>query len=623
MAVAIVLTGPQDTRLIHWAARLAIAREDGLILFWALKRRGETKVATCCDPEQIPDELKTACDTLYDKFQLVSSEDETDDGEDNATQEAEDAARLQLEVVTISSAAMPTDLEKEIDERIIGCLIVPRDAQLKSGTPESALHDHMLQHIPCEIVFLTPGTKETTQLCRQIVTPVGEGPHSASCLRMANQICSASNAQLVALHIEPEFDITAKQAAEQILTKTVNRALGSEQEQLTKRVILEDDVVDGIKEAVDETTDLIILGMKRSRITKRFSSHGVADRLVNSNPGPAVAIVQSAIPLSSQLGRWFDSLVSGTVPQLPRDHRVNLVERIQRSSQWDFDFVVLICLSTLIAAVGLIQDSAAVVIGAMLVAPLMTPLLGNGLSITQGNQLLFRGTIMTVLRGFLLAFFVSWCVGMLASGAIITEEMAARGNPSPLDIAVAMVGGIAAAYASGRPNLLSALPGVAIAASLVPPIATSGIAMSAGDFGLSISAAMLFFTNIVAIVLGTWIAFRAVGIRSVHEHGDFDRWTWGAGAALLILVVSLGVYESMTKQKNTQTLLQDRLNALAETDNWNCTDVEAIRVDGKKKLIVNLHSPRGMPDERMTKIRETVRDAFDNPINVEYVTTTE
>ena len=415
MAVAIVLTGPQDTRLIHWAARLAIAREDGLILFWALKRRGETKVATCCDPEQIPDELKTACDTLYDKFQLVSSEDETDDGEDNATQEAEDAARLQLEVVTISSAAMPTDLEKEIDERIIGCLIVPRDAQLKSGTPESALHDHMLQHIPCEIVFLTPGTKETTQLCRQIVTPVGEGPHSASCLRMANQICSASNAQLVALHIEPEFDITAKQAAEQILTKTVNRALGSEQEQLTKRVILEDDVVDGIKEAVDETTDLIILGMKRSRITKRFSSHGVADRLVNSNPGPAVAIVQSAIPLSSQLGRWFDSLVSGTVPQLPRDHRVNLVERIQRSSQWDFDFVVLICLSTLIAAVGLIQDSAAVVIGAMLVAPLMTPLLGNGLSITQGNQLLFRGTIMTVLRGFLLAFFVSWCVGMLLS----------------------------------------------------------------------------------------------------------------------------------------------------------------------------------------------------------------
>ena len=103
--------------------------------------------------------------------------------------------------------------------------------------------------------------------------------------------------------------------------------------------------------------------------------------------------------------------------------------------------------------------------------------------------------------------------------------MYARGAPNLLDLVVALASGVAGAYAMGRPNLISALPGVAIAAALVPPIATAGLALTMGDFVLSGGATLLFFVNIIAIVLGTAITFWCVGI-STREKGERPAQNW-------------------------------------------------------------------------------------------------
>ena len=180
-------------------------------------------------------------------------------------------------------------------------------------------------------------------------------------------------------------------------------------------------------------------------------------------------------------------------------------------------------LSTMIAALGLIQNSGAVVIGAMLVAPLMNPLASIGYSLALGHVNLIRNSMYTVMFGFATALAIgmiigslvqitSW-IGLVGQGVNCNgSEIQGRVHPNLLDWFVAFVSGVAAAYAMGRPKLLSALPGVAIAAALVPPIATSGLLLSVGQFQLSIGALLLFFTNIVAIVLGTACAFWAVGI---------------------------------------------------------------------------------------------------------------
>jgi uncharacterized hydrophobic protein (TIGR00271 family) len=205
------------------------------------------------------------------------------------------------------------------------------------------------------------------------------------------------------------------------------------------------------------------------------------------------------------------------VPQLDKPDRVELVDRLQMGSVFNFDFISLISLSTIIAALGLLDDSAAVVIGAMLVAPLMTPLVGMGFALIQVNERLMKTSIGSVLSGFAVAFFIGAMLGALVSLLTtleVSDQMASRDAPSLVDLFVALFSGVAGAYAMSRPNLISALPGVAIAAALVPPIATSGMALTMGDFELAGGALLLFFTNIVAIVLGTTMTFWAVGINT-------------------------------------------------------------------------------------------------------------
>ena len=151
-------------------------------------------------------------------------------------------------------------------------------------------------------------------------------------------------------------------------------------------------------------------------------------------------------------------------------------------------------------------------------APLMTPLLGCGLAVVQGNFPLFRSAAKAILYGFLCALIIGFLMGMVAAPMTgLTSEMASRGGPSLLDMGVAFASGVAASYCLARPKLGAALAGVAIAAALVPPIATVGIALSFGETVVARGAALLFATNVVAIVLGAAINFYAAGIRGAAK----------------------------------------------------------------------------------------------------------
>ena len=157
----------------------------------------------------------------------------------------------------------------------------------------------------------------------------------------------------------------------------------------------------------------------------------------------------------------------------------------------------------------------------------------------------------------------------------ISQQMLARNAPNVLDLIVAMASGVAAAYAMGRPHLVSALPGVAIAAALVPPIATAGLSVPLGSWGLAGGASLLFFTNVIAIVLGTAITFWAVGISTyvTGKSGQTVRlWPryWFAGLVLISCVLAVEVNyfnkiggnpkaESQEINSNTEAIV-DNLN---------------------------------------------------------------
>jgi uncharacterized hydrophobic protein (TIGR00271 family) len=168
-------------------------------------------------------------------------------------------------------------------------------------------------------------------------------------------------------------------------------------------------------------------------------------------------------------------------------------------------FGTLIILSTTIAALGLIANSAAVVIGAMLVAPLMTPILAVAAALVHGQVRRLGISTAVLVGGTAAAIATGWLVSRLAPGTLtaaeLTPELLARTGPSLLDLGVAIAAGLAGGYVLTHPRAGSSLPGVAIAVALVPPLATVGISLELGSTSAAEGALLLFITNLVAIVL--------------------------------------------------------------------------------------------------------------------------
>ena len=149
----------------------------------------------------------------------------------------------------------------------------------------------------------------------------------------------------------------------------------------------------------------------------------------------------------------------------------------------------MLCLAAVVASMGLLQDSPAVVIGSMLLAPLMTPMLGCGLALAQANPRLGNSALASVGVGLLCTLAVSSLIGVVTPGSELTPQILARGNPTALDLVVALASAAAAAYALARPSLVGSIAGVAIATALVPPLCSVGLSLAYLSFANALGAA--------------------------------------------------------------------------------------------------------------------------------------
>ena len=177
----------------------------------------------------------------------------------------------------------------------------------------------------------------------------------------------------------------------------------------------------------------------------------------------------------------------------------------------DNSYIVLMLLSTALATIGVYLDSPAVVIGAMLLAPLMSPIVSLAMGLLRRNNELTINSLEKIALGIFLALSASSILVLFFSYKPITSEMMGRLNPSLLDLGVAIIAGIAAAYSKSFKEVMQGLAGVAIAVALVPPLAVAGIGLGRGDFYFFGHAFLLFLTNLVGIVFAAIFTFRVLG----------------------------------------------------------------------------------------------------------------
>ena len=427
----------------------------------------------------------------------------------------------------------------------IRLLVVPRRVRNEDA---GDLGQALMQDAPCDTMLLR-AEGVSGQRCERVLIPASGGPHAIVSLRMAGGL-SIYGAKIDPLFVVPHTgdEVENQAVGQRQLDRSLREAgLSSTLIGFQPRVRAARSPLEGISDAVVEGSyDLVLVGASQEGFVRRMLFGTVPDQLMAGPEGTAVAVVRAARPLRERAVELLDRVLGRWVPQLDRGERIELFERLQDGSRFGFDFASLIALSTAIAALGLMQNSAAVVIGAMLVAPLMTPMIGAGMAVVQGNTVLVGEASRAIVKGFLLAVLIGVLMGLLGRVTELlpprlTGELLARGAPNVLDLVVAYLSGLAAAYAVARPNLSGALPGVAIAAALVPPLGTVGICLAAGNTRVASGAALLFGTNLVAIVLGAATVFRAIGVHASRTQRS-ELWVGRAIAALSLTLMGLAVW---------------------------------------------------------------------------------
>lgn len=439
------------------------------------------------------------------------------------------------EVLVCGGAHRYQTVEKHLHKTPPYLVIAGKHLNSKSETSDTKFSRHLYDSLHCQTFLVRYGEQsrdgeptDTASPQRPILVAAGHGPHTRRALRLAHAIAGKKT---VAFHITPDVDRASSEFAQNKLKKIIQKA-GIKPEDIQQKIVLGTDLSSALRNEVTEgfegeKYDMIIVGCSETQSLREKLFGTIPEKLVNQADGLNIGVIRSARPTGHRLRESLGRLIRVRVPQLERSERLALFEEVEYKSRWSFDFAALMTLAALVAGLGLLADSSAVVIGAMLIAPLMMPLIGSGLALAlaQGNTPLFKNANLAVISGFLCALLAGIFLGAVARFFHIplTGELAARGEPTLLDLGVAFVSGIAASYCIARPTLTGALAGVSIAAALVPPIVTAGICLVTREVSVAKGASLLFGTNVVAVIFGAALNFSLGGIHGQGKAGEFGR----------------------------------------------------------------------------------------------------
>jgi len=218
-------------------------------------------------------------------------------------------------------------------------------------------------------------------------------------------------------------------------------------------------------------------------------------------------------------------------------------------------YFIMNILSAIIASYGLVTNSAAVVIGAMLVAMMLGPITGVALAIIDHRMPLLRKSLITVFLGISLVVLVGFIVGWLHKDQPLTAEILSRTQPTSMDLMIALAGGTAGAYAMVSPHLSVAVVGVAVATAVVPPLGATGIFFANREMQMGLGALLLALTNIIAIQFTNALVLWLLGFRRLvdDDYKSSTYWTFlRRNAVTLLLLGVLGTYLTINLQTNAK-----------------------------------------------------------------------
>lgn len=317
-------------------------------------------------------------------------------------------------------------------------------------------------------------------------------------------------------------------------------------------------------------------------------------------------------------GQKRDELVKRTLPLLPRattEEFQELFSVLREKANLSAPYLIMMILSTLIATFGLFGDSSPVIIGAMILAPIITPIVAFSMGMVRYEVSMLKTGIVTILVGTVVSLLFSAGVSVLIPLKVITPEIDARLSPTLLDLGIAIASGVAAAYAHAEKGIAKSLAGVAIAVALVPPLAVAGIGIGWWDWDVFSGAFLLYLTNLAGIIMFAGITFLILGF------APFKRAKMGLVYTLLIIILVM-IPLSLSFNRITE---EASITRELEGSRFENIILKDVKVRFGKQLIVSvkLVSTEAIETEDMESIKENIEERIGRPVILEVVSAME
>ncbi len=461
---------------------------------------------------------------------------------------------------------------------------------------------------PCDVLIYASHREPAFE---GVVVPVDGSEHARAACRVALRIAAGFDVPMEAILVQRSGHSQAEGRAR------LERSLAGlpDAQKVRRTLVNANDPVTGALARVSED-DLVVIGFANRDVFEKWLFSRFSERMLDSVPGPLILTSARIDGRQNTLARQIERRLNWVRPTLTELEQDALVWGAEEMAMPTLDFFVLLIVSALIASAGLLLNSAAVIIGAMLVAPLMQPLIAFSIGMTTGRIDLMRRAIPTVLMGMLLALLIALVFGLAVGMEAPTPEMLSRSNPSLLDAAVAMTAGLIAAYATARKDIPAALAGVAIAAALMPPICTIGLALSAGQLDLASGAALLFLTNIVFISLAGWAVFFWMGMRPRLVDKSRRRQYLSLALVLLLALPILVTLLHLTNRENATGVIGRRLQ-----EAFAPAELVDLRVDegDQLQILATIRSNETITPQKVQIVQNTLSSELNQPVVLQVV----
>ena len=289
--------------------------------------------------------------------------------------------------------------------------------------------------------------------------------------------------------------------------------------------------------------------------------------------------------------------------QMDSPHLNQVRSQLLDESKLDMPYLILIISSCMIATFGLLSNSTAVIIGAMLVAPLMLPIRGLAFGALVGDSFLFRTGSVSVVVGTILAVILSCLIGWLTGITNYGSEILARTQPDLLDLGIAVAAGAIGGYSKIQSKVSDTFAGTAIAVALMPPVCVVGLGLSQGNWILSRGATLLYLTNLLGIALACMMVFLSAGYAPLRQAG---KPLLAAIILTSLLLIPLGLsFSRLVQNARIQRSIRDALtNGTVTFQRLELTDLRVNWLEKTPQVLLSVNAQEAVT-EKQVKLLES------------------